>query len=262
MSDAAHPTNNKAHELPPNTKSLDELFALAERQTQANGAAIDDGSVVVTGAEGASPATTDRGPTADAVQECSHPDTIPPQRGNCSICHKVICHLCASPMDPVACRDCLSEESVTMKESPLVDQDGVTHEGRLLTPGPTFNTLARSIADMTTIELEDHIKRYKSLIKQAETALDFRRVSLGMAQVEMGQRQDQQRRRLRGIKVPRARTVSVSDPSKPAPKPAPNLMQMAKAIEQIMQLRKIKQQQAATAASATAQPTKPTEVKP
>jgi hypothetical protein len=50
-------------------------------------------------------------------------------------------------------------------------------------------------------ELEGFVQRYKDLIRQAEKSLDFRRVMHGAGSVELAQRKDAERRKLRAYKV-------------------------------------------------------------
>lgn len=145
-------------------------------------------------------------PVTDVPKPCNHP--VETKTRKCPTCLWSYCDLCASPLDPTYCRNCLNEPDAHLKEEPLIDDEGVQHEGRHLTPDPNarffqprFGTLAKTISQMTEADLEDYIKRYKDLVKQAETALDFRRVVLGSAQIELSQRQDATRRKLRTDKT-------------------------------------------------------------
>lgn len=242
------PTNSKS------SASLDDLFKVAEAegavtpaaqaaQASVRGDAAAPNSRVVAGA-GATTGSGEPVPVSPKIKQipCDHVDNT--MRRLCPICKELFCPDCSATIDPSCCRLCLKETDAELHGGPLVDQDGVTHEGRLLTPGPVFGTLAKRVSEMTEYELEQHVERYKGLIKQAETALDFRRVTLAMGQMEQAQRADQQRRRLRGVKVPRARTIGVpADPSKPK-KAAPDLTRMVQMIQAIQKLRDLKNKQA------------------
>lgn len=95
---------------------------------------------------------------------------------------------------------------------PLIDKDGISHDGRVLSPAPgaTFfsprldlpcNTLLKTISQMSDSEVDDYVAQYKDLVRQAERALDFRRVVLGASQLEQSQRKDIAQRKLRGDKT-------------------------------------------------------------
>lgn len=134
------------------------------------------------------------------------------QHTKCPTCMWSFCLLCASSLDPAYCHLCLNESSAELVESPLVDTEGVTHEGRLLTPtdhstffSPRIDingvTLAKTISSMSDLELEEYIEQYKHLVHQAEKTLDFRRVVLGTSQLELTQRKQSQQLRLRNDKT-------------------------------------------------------------
>jgi len=163
----------------------------------------------------------------------------------CKTCVYEYCNICASILDPAFCKTCLSEPDAELKQSPLVDEDGVVHEGRVLTPDPNarffqprFGTLSKTISEMSEPELEDYIKRYRDLVKQAETALDFRRVVLGSAQLELSQRQDATRRRLRADKTKYpVKTLTVNKDGAGKKKTA-GVADMLKMLEMLKQLQK------------------------
>ncbi len=168
-----------------------------------------------------------------------------PTRRSCPTCHGPICDICASPLDPKYCRNCLDEPGAELHESPLKasDDDGVVHHGRLLTPGPTFGTMCKRICAMTDYELGAHIGYYKDLVKQAELALDFRRVVLGAGRLEQAQRNDAKRRAIRGVKLPKTTLAAKQGSASAAgarPKAGANVAQMLKMIEALQELNKNK----------------------
>ena len=238
-------------------ESLDDLFKVAEAEAElspqplasqrdADSATSVEGAVVSGDSTAGVPASVSN-PDAtyshkSRPKPCIH--TFETDNKVCPICLWPFCKDCASGLDEDYCHLCLDEPGAELRSSPLIDQDGQQHEGRLLTPGPTFNTLAKRISEMSISELEAHISHYKGLIKQAETSLDFRRVSLGMGQVELAQRQDQQRRRLRGVKIA---LPGAKSPSKPKAKaPAANLGQMLAMLEALKALQAKKAAQGAS----------------
>lgn len=198
-------------------------------------------------------------PVIDHPKPCSHllgllnkdanPGEFLDNAKRCPTCLWSFCEDCASTLDPRYCRLCLSEPSANLIETPLKDTDGVTHEGRVLTPAPTavffqprFGTLAKTISDMSQRELEDYIQQYKELVRQAERALDFRRVVLGASQLEHSQRADSERRKLQADKTKYpVRTVSIDKTTgKQVKKTAStvDLLGMLKALEALAALEK------------------------
>lgn len=247
----SEPTNNKASE-----KSLDALFAAAEREPGAPklGPTVIEGALITPecgAAVGGSPQLTQ--PKADKPKPCIHTEALPHKV--CPLCHWPFCPDCASSIDADYCMLCLTMATAELISKPLVDEDGVTHEGRVLTPGPMFGTFAKGVSEMSMSELEQHVEKFKHLIKQAEVGLDFYRVGLATLQMEHGQRKEQQRRRLRGVKI--AKPKPSADPTKPA-KPAVDMSRMIKMIEALQQLQKLKKTQPQQPAAAT---TNKTEVK-
>lgn len=209
------------------TSSLDQL--LAEAETQA-----------VT-------------PCIDHVKPCDHVDSVYNSAGSndirkCPTCLWDFCPECTSILDPRYCKLCLREVDAELKESPLKDTEGHTVEhGRLLTPAvtavfyqPRFGTLAKTICEMLDHELEDYIKQYTELVRQAERALDFRRVVLGSSQLELSQRKDAAQRKLRQDKTKYPVKTVTMDPKtgKQVTKTASavalgNMLQMLEALQKM-----------------------------
>lgn len=142
--------------------------------------------------------------------KCSHAFDDPTLTvRKCKRCHILFCETeCGSILDPDFCRLCMNEKDAELKELPLIDEDGVQHEGRHLQPDPNnhyyqprFGTLAKTLCEMTDPELDAHVARYKDLVHQAEIALDFRRIMVGSATIEQAQRADRKRRQLRADKT-------------------------------------------------------------
>jgi len=145
-------------------------------------------------------------PVTDHPRPCSHTSNNDLAK-QCPTCLFYFCPDCGSVLDPQYCHLCLPVTEGVFQTEPLKDVDGVTHEGRVMHPNPNgrffqprFGTLAKTISEMRDNELEEYIKYYQNLVKQAETALDFRRVVLGSSQLELAQRNDTKRRILRADK--------------------------------------------------------------
>lgn len=185
--------------------------------------------------------------------KCSHAfdnPSIPTRK--CKTCAFIYCDLCASILDPSYDKYCLNEPAAELKELPLRDADGVIHEGRHLQPAegatfyqPRFGTLSKTISEMSDSELEDYVKQYIELVRQAERALDFRRVVLGSAQLEISQREHIKQRKLRADKTKYPVKTVILDPktNKPVSKNA-SVAQLAQMMQALVQLKLLKDQQA------------------
>lgn len=193
-------------------------------------------------------------PCIDHPRPCSHVDSVYNAAGSndvrkCPTCLWDFCPDCASILDPRYCKLCLSEPNAELRIEPLVDVEGhVIQGGRHLQPLPTatfyqprWGTLAKTISEMSDSELEEYVKQYIELVRQAEKALDFRRVVLGSAQLESTQRADARQRKLRSDKTKYSvKTVTVDKSGKPITKTASAaaLGDMLKMLEALHQLKK------------------------
>lgn len=192
-------------------------------------------------------------PVTDHPKPCIHisttsVDVVCPKK--CSTCLWFFCPQCASPLDPKYCRLCLSEPNAELIELPLTDTEGITHAGRVLHPAegavffqPRFGTLAKSISEMSMHELESHIDYYKDLVRQAERALDFRRVVLGTSQMELQQRKDIERRHLAADKTRYPVKVASTTKSGKTVTKSASLADMSKMLAALAALNKLKQDQ-------------------
>ena len=116
----------------------------------------------------------------------------------CELCHSPICSNHISPYDSGCCAGCIKPESIAVKESPLIDDDGVIHKGRVIQPvGITYKTLAKRLIEMTEDELIAHIHHVREQIKEAESVLDYRRIDLSSSTTELEERQIAKRKNLR-----------------------------------------------------------------
>ncbi len=102
-------------------------------------------------------------------------------------CHKCSLLYCldhASEVDPQRfCLNCLKVEDAVIEETPLVDAEGVRHNGRVLRPiGSAFLTEEKMIYEMTEDELKVYITHYKILVREAAQLKEFREINLAQAQ--------------------------------------------------------------------------------
>lgn len=120
----------------------------------------------------------------------------------CATCHEPFCKVHASELDPAYCSDCLNESKANFVREPLKDDEGVVHEGTHIIPqGPAFKTLAQRVVEMTDEQLRAHIEYWKNRAKWLENALEYARISLASSELELAEREESLRRKLRGVKV-------------------------------------------------------------
>lgn len=214
-------------------------------------------------------AVSNQASATDHPRPCNHTEIPVEAKSKCPTCLWFFCDECASHLDPAYCKLCLNEPDAALRELPLIDTDGVTHTGRVLTPQPDsqffrprFGTLSKTISEMSMYELEAHIDHYRELVKQAEKALDFRRVVLGATQLELAQRQDGERRRLRANKTKHPiRTVSLNKATGKQTTKSASLTQMLEMLKQLDALQKLKQQKKTQPSTVAVSDAKPQETK-
>jgi len=110
---------------------------------------------------------------------------------SCILCNKFYCEAHTSELDPDYCNDCLTNTaSIAVKESkPLVDDEGVKHEGRMLVPiGKLYFTSIESIVKMTDEELMRFIAQYTRKIHEAEHLRDYYSIMKNAAELETHER--------------------------------------------------------------------------
>jgi hypothetical protein len=198
----------------------------------------------------------------DHERPCSHVDGKYNSGGDndvhkCPTCLWDFCPECASILDPRYCRLCLREPDAELRIEPLIDADGHVVEGRHLTPLPTatffqprFGTLAKTISEMTDGELESYVKQYTELVRQAEKALDFRRVVLGSSQMELTQRGDIRRRKLRQDKTKYpVKTVTIDKTTGKQVTKTAGAAALGNMLQMLEALQKLKANKAASAAA-------------
>jgi hypothetical protein len=193
-------------------------------------------------------------PVNDHPKPCPHTFDVT-SHTKCPTCLWSFCTLCASSLDPRYCHLCLSDPATELIQEPLVDTDGVIHEGRVLKPAPTAsfyfprldlpcNTLLKTLSEMTISEEEEYIKQYKDLVRQSELQLDRRRVVLGAAQLDIEQKKSNEQRRLRADKTKfPIRTVSIDKQTGKQTIRTASMSQLADALKALEALQMLKKQQ-------------------
>ena len=127
----------------------------------------------------------------ERVRHCSFQDCPEPALTNCNKCGKWFCLDHASELDPTKyCSSCLKLEDATLEQSPLLDEEGVRRQGRVIRPvGIVFSQNGKLIEEMTDDELKEYIVRYQQAVHDCERSLDYARITLGNALFEAGHRE-------------------------------------------------------------------------
>jgi hypothetical protein len=184
--------------------------------------------------------------TIDDVSACSHEGTFPHQRAFCRQCKRLICPQCCSALDSMYCVTCLSRIDLKNEVQTVPDDDGIMHNVTHIQVTPAYNTIrwipegkttAKALADMDESELFEFVRAYKDAVREAERALDFRRIRLGSAQLELDERREQTRRKLRADKTKfPIKTVTVDSTGKKVTKTA-NAGQMMEMLKMLQALK-------------------------
>ena len=185
-----------------NNDNLETLFQQAEAE----------GAIAQTNTQGKTSQSSegDQAPLLNQPAECDHAGSDIHSRRWCKQCKHMICQFCWSVLDSNYCQDCMRSADLKIEEKVLVDDEGVTHHGRLLTPLGQFNdlrwipngkTTAKALSEMSMPELEEYVSAYKQAVYEAERAVDIRRIKLSSGLMELDERRAQERRRLRADKT-------------------------------------------------------------
>lgn len=173
-------------------KEYADIIQPPEKDSKTNGAA--DTEAVLADAESLS--------IAQHVHNCCY--CVRETNETCLMCHKYVCLAHLSEIDPQFCQDCVAKETSAVQVTPLVSEDGVTHEGRNILPiGSIYRekTLSRAISEMSDEQLHAFVAGTQIRVKELERGIEYARIALGTAQVEREDRDSFARRRLRGIRV-------------------------------------------------------------
>jgi len=112
-------------------------------------------------------------------------------------CGKMVCNSCLSDLDPTLCKLC-GNPNLEFTVSPLIEEtlnektgqmDKIVHHGRLFIPvGTAMMTTCGKISAMSDELLEKNLEEYAGFVKEAEEALDRRKVTKSMLQNEKADR--------------------------------------------------------------------------
>lgn len=135
--------------------------------------------------------------------------------GICPTCKQFFCLKDASFIDKVYCRGCLDEGKIEMKTEPIVDNEGVTHQGTHFIPiGEALKSIPRIVSEMNDTELKDFLMRCREEVRRYEKGKDFWLVQRSVAEMETKHREHRDAAKLRekGMKfsVPNGGKVVVS----------------------------------------------------
>ena len=148
----------------------------------------------------------------------------------CPTCKGGFCEDHTSPIDDTVCSLCLPDSVVVIEEKPLVDDDGVSHEGKLIVPhGEGFKTLPHQIVELSDYQLKARIQYYKEKIRQLEKSLEYHRIALSTMELEDAGREEIRKKKLRGVKVAIGGGVKIGNGGKAKPLDAKGLADILKA---------------------------------
>jgi hypothetical protein len=120
--------------------------------------------------------------------------------GLCASCHLHFCEKHVSEFDGSLCSTCVSIANTIIQSKPLIDEDGVTHQGRqLVLTGETWMRNRDIISMMTDAELEAKLESMTKAVHEAEMVLDYRRIQRNQLENEKSSRLSRKLGRLRLI---------------------------------------------------------------
>jgi hypothetical protein len=104
----------------------------------------------------------------------------------CQECGLAYCLEHASEVDPSHfCATCLVPADASVDVQPLVDTEGVTHQGRKIIPvGKAYRLSSKMVFEMTDDELKDFIEHERSVVLDIERIRDYHAITLGTAESE------------------------------------------------------------------------------
>lgn len=135
----------------------------------------------------------------------------------CVICHRPFCKFHVAKSDLTLCYDCASDPtdsiSFESKVEPLIDDEGVTHTGKRITPiGDTY-VVTDYIANLSDEDLVKMLVEYQTKIKDAEKLLYSRIIVHNTIRGAVADRDHKKKMRDRAARVMKdatgAKTISL-----------------------------------------------------
>lgn len=113
-----------------------------------------------------------------------------PTVGRCTKCNLHFCLDHASEVDPKSyCSVCLTQLDIDSKVEPIIDSEGVRHNGRHIIPkGDAFHFDSVMIHDMDEAGLLKHIDKCRTALEVLVKQIDYYRISLSAAEFEAYER--------------------------------------------------------------------------
>jgi hypothetical protein len=128
----------------------------------------------------------------------------------CLQCKHYFCDAHTSSVDLDYCDNCLRPSGVATTSEKIVDDDGVSHQGRSLKlTGEFWASMQQDVRDMSDSELEAHVVSLQQAVREIEFIRDYRKIALGHGENELEVRKSGKLRRLRLIKDVNTGRISV-----------------------------------------------------
>lgn len=117
----------------------------------------------------------------------------------CPSCRRTYCETHASSIDERYCVACLNDKVPEIEKKPLVDAEGVTHTGSLLTvpESSPIKSFPAEVASMKDDELRSMLQRCRVEVRRYEQGLDHWRIKQGTVEMEAKHRDKQKLAALR-----------------------------------------------------------------
>ena len=129
------------------------------------------------------------------ITKCFLCDT--PPKSMCRHCGQDFCDSHSSRYDDRFCSNCIGDENTKFEDLPLIDDEGVTHQGRQIRLiGEGWPHALEMLSALSDEELELKIIQWKSLLKHALLTGEFYRITVSAAEFEKEERHDSKRRKL------------------------------------------------------------------
>ena len=117
--------------------------------------------------------------------------------GFCRHCGQDFCEKHRSQRDSRFCSECIGENALQMQDEPLVDDEGVTHQGRhIKLIGEGWPASMEMIRTLNDLQLEAKITEWKKLLAEAIKTSEYFRITVCAAEFE---KEDRYRSKVRKL---------------------------------------------------------------